>query len=783
MRSVPPVLARLAIALTFAAAHAAAAAMPLAVPLALQETAGVERRAWPASASVPLPRGRLAAPDAVWLAADERRPVPFQARALERWPDGSVRWLLLDFLADVPAGGLATYTLHDGRPPRPSGGPTVRVRQGPDGARVLDTGALRVTLPARGTALLTDLSVGGARLPGPVALPALAVASVPGGPPTRDRLTVETEGPVRSELVATGRYPQGITWEVRVAAFAGQRFLRLEHTVTNMADPHYAPVRSLLLTVPGKFASAQVGVDGHARSIGALDGRRLHELVHDDAAPALLDGKGAGRHADGWVRALGGGNAVTLVVPAFWQEYPKAFRARADGLAIDLFDGERSPLQFGTGAAKTHELWIAVAPADTATDPGELASALAAPLVALPPASWMVTSRALPQALDPAAPGAREFLARLTAAYGRYRDRERTERWDDGPPVPCEQRTEEHPRIGLYGLFNWGDWQFPGYRDRARGCDGWGNLEYDLTQVLGLAWAATGSEAFFQGFVPAARHYRDVDVIHHAPGHPDWVGLNHPHKALHFAFESPETIDLGHTWTEGLVTYHRLTGDVRALEAARGIADALVGREKRARNPRQYGWPMIALGAVYDATGQRRYLDAARAYADGAMKTYRPTPAAGDWKMGILADGLAVVHAATGDESIQSWLVAYTDTLLAGGSRWADPRFALPVGYMAALTGDLRYERAALRTVHDMKIGDWGKTLASTGRVGFRVLGPLAAGHTSGGETRTRARRTAAGDGQRLLPASDPAAALLFTGRRADGDDRHGRDEVLARLR
>jgi hypothetical protein len=761
MRTVVPVLARLAITLALAtAAHAAAAADPLAVPLEVQETAGVARHAWPATASVPLPRGRVRSADALWLGNGDRRPAPLQARALERWPDGSVRWLLLDFLADVPAGAHVTYTLHDGKAPRAVAGPSVRVQQGRDEARVLDSGALRVTVPARGTGLLADLTTGGARLGAPVALPDLVVDSVPGGPPTRERVAVETEGPVRSELLLTGRYPQGIAWEIRVAAFAGQRFLRLQHTVTNLADPHYAPVRSLTLAVPGRFGTAEVGIDGHARTLAALD-EGPHELLHDDAAPAMLDGKGVGRHADGWARASGGGVSVTLVVPSFWQEYPKAIRVGADRLALDLFAGGGSPVQMGTGAAKTHELWIAVAPENGATAPADLAAALGAPLVGLPPASWVVASRALPQALDPDGPGAREFLARLAAAYGRYRDRARTERWDDGPPVPCTERVAEHPRIGLYGLFNWGDWQFPGYRDHVRGCDGWGNLEYDLPQVLGLAWTATGSESFFQGLVPAARHYRDVDVIHHAAGHPDWVGFNHPHKALHFAFESPEKVDLGHTWTEGLVTYHRLTGEVRALEAARGIADALVGWDSRARNPRQFGWPMIALAAVYDATRERRYLDAALDYAGAAMTTYRPTPAAGDWKMGILADGLATVHAASGDDRLRRWLVAYADAVVAGGDRWQDPRFALPFGYLAALTGDARYRRVALETVRTMKIGDWGKTLASTGRIGFRLLAPLGGERTSGEGARGGAQKkaSAARDGPR--GAGDPRSPSI----------------------
>ena len=136
---------------------------------------------------------------------------------------------------------------------------------------------------------------------------------------------------------------------------------------------------------------------------------------------------------------------------------------------------------------------------------------------------------------------------------------------------------------------------------------------------------------------------------------------------------------------------------------------------------------MIALVAVYDATGERRHLEAARAYADTALGAYKPSPAGGDWKMGILADGLAAVHAATGDERIRRWLVAYADALLASPGRWSDPRYSLPLGYLAAVTGDRRYETAALTVASRLKIPALGKQLAIAGRTGFRLLAPLAA--------------------------------------------------------
>jgi hypothetical protein len=391
---------------------------------------------------------------------------------------------------------------------------------------------------------------------------------------------------------------------------------------------------------------------------------------------------------------------------------------------LDLLAAGDDPVQLGSGAAKTHELWIALEAEDVARPPAELAAALRAPLVASVPAEWSMASRALPLALAPDGPGAHDFLVRLARAVADYGQYVQSERWDDGSPVPCAAAVER-PRVGLYGALNWGDWQFPGYRDDDSGCDAWGNLEYDLPQVLGLGWAATGSRLFWDALVPAARHYRDVDIIHHSAEHPDWVGLNHPHKASHFAFESPKKVDLGHTWAEGLVTYHRLTGEARALEAARRLADALAPRASRARNPRQFGWPMLALVAVHGATGEHRYLDAARAYADGGLAAFEPSPAAGDWKMGILADGLAAVHAATGDERFRRWLVAYANAYLEAPGRFADARYALPLGYLAALTGDERYARAALAAARAVRLGTWGKPLAAMGRTGFRLLAPL----------------------------------------------------------
>src|SRR5712671_24248 len=53
----------------------------------------------PITVGVPLPRGVIKDPRRFGLVGDDLTMVPLQALPAERWPDGSIRWALLDFQA------------------------------------------------------------------------------------------------------------------------------------------------------------------------------------------------------------------------------------------------------------------------------------------------------------------------------------------------------------------------------------------------------------------------------------------------------------------------------------------------------------------------------------------------------------------------------------------------------------------------------------------------------------------------------------------------------------
>ncbi len=88
------------------------------------------RRGEPLTCGVPFPKGLTRTTDG-WTLTDGAGVTQLvQARVLDRWADGSIRWALVDTQADV-AGGATALSLHVGpnAPPAPPGGPALRVTE------------------------------------------------------------------------------------------------------------------------------------------------------------------------------------------------------------------------------------------------------------------------------------------------------------------------------------------------------------------------------------------------------------------------------------------------------------------------------------------------------------------------------------------------------------------------------------------------------------------------------------------------------------------------------
>jgi len=714
------------------------AAAPGRLALDVTESLGVARTQWPVTAGVPFAQGSM--PDVAALhLSEDGRPLPVQARVLSRWPDGSARWALLDWQVDLAPGQRRHFTVDPGAAgPQPAtrGAGALTVRDAGDHIEV-HTGPLQFAIPKTRFAIMEQVRLNGAAaIGGPVAaffnIDGKRVAAQP-----PQQVTITEAGPRRGRVELRGHYGSGFDYVVRVDAFANQPFVRVLHSFEQHSPEPYINVRQIGIDLPlalaGK-ATYHAGIDGAEPLSGALPPGGV-SLVQEDNEGFRIDGTRQAGHAAGWVDLHDAAHGLAVISRYFWQEYPQSFELRSSGVTYNLWAPDTWPAKVGMGTAKTHEMFLLFhgpqAPSRA------LLAALPQPLLARMEPQFIVATQALRNGIS-ATPASSPFLRELGAAYKRAQANADVERWDDSGQPRCpapgaadamHAAVAERPRRGFYGMFNWGDWNFHGYHDTTKGCDAWGNLEYDMTQVLALAYAATGEPGYFDGMVAAARHFSDVDHIYYAD-QPGLVGMNHPKNPLHFTFELGG-VDLGHTWTEGLLSYYYFTGDTRSLDAALGTADYLVQRLRAKAplkgNPRQFGWPQVALVAAYEASGDPRYKAAAIDYARRGMRAHpadRLTAAktgAADWKMGILAEGIAYTDSISGDPEMRAWLLRYAGAVRARGDA-IDPRYLPAVAYVGRLVHQPESTRAATAAAGRLKFGNWAKPFTIAGRLGFSLL-------------------------------------------------------------
>ncbi len=164
------------------------------VELKVVEPEGIPRTAWPVTSGVPFPQGHLASVKNLRLLGPGSTPVPAQFAPLAEWPDGSLRRVLADFQADLPAHGTANYRLAYGR--QVAGPPPATPLKVEDGDRIaVDTGAVSFVVDKKNFRLFDEVRVAGGVVAGPGALSIIDGDGHPylAGPP--DVVEIEELGP------------------------------------------------------------------------------------------------------------------------------------------------------------------------------------------------------------------------------------------------------------------------------------------------------------------------------------------------------------------------------------------------------------------------------------------------------------------------------------------------------------------------------------------------------------------------------------------------------------
>lgn len=126
------------------------------IPLAVEEPTGNPRGSWPIASGVPFPQGALASRDHVRLLDGEGREIPAQFTVLSRWPDGSIKWLLVEFLAST-SGAVTNYSLEYGNAVSPSPVEDPFVVRDAGSELIVSNGKLQLAISTRQFALFNRL--------------------------------------------------------------------------------------------------------------------------------------------------------------------------------------------------------------------------------------------------------------------------------------------------------------------------------------------------------------------------------------------------------------------------------------------------------------------------------------------------------------------------------------------------------------------------------------------------------------------------------------------------
>jgi hypothetical protein len=409
-------------------------APPLAVPLVIDSPAAA-RSAQPVTVGLPFPRGELTWPTVLTLADTSGDSVPVQAEPLARWSDGSVRWLLVDFVARGLQSGANHYQLSaaTGGVPFPVG-PLCTVSENA-GSLEMATGRVVFRLDQVGGGL-PQITLAGR----PVLTPAGTgiVLTDPKGRihrPRIERMAIEANGPVRATVRLEGKFSGAAPcrFVARLDAFAGTGLLRARLTLHNprrarhggglwdLGDPGSILFRGLSLEwavadstgcraewraePEGSAGSDESGpVEVYQDSSGGENWNSRNHLNREGRVACAFRGyrvRAATRELHGLranpiLSVQSPTAAVTVAVPEFWQQFPKSVAWASPSLRVGLF-----PEQFGDlhelqgGEQKTHTVWLEVKPARS-SEPSHGLDWVYQPAVAHAMPDWYAKSGAFP---------------------------------------------------------------------------------------------------------------------------------------------------------------------------------------------------------------------------------------------------------------------------------------------------------------------------------------------------------------------------------------------------
>lgn len=224
----------------------------------------------PIRTGVPLPRGKCRSLSSLALLDAQGNRIPAQFNALAWWPDGSLKWVLVQAFVDVPTGNAPVLTLrYAGTLSTAKPKESIKITK-TDRAMIVDTGPLRLTLSNEGSGLFDKVWLEGKEVISPEKerrnlmdlvrtespddlIPFSFFAESREDVPSTAKVEgifIERSGPLAVDICIRGRFHHeslsaglprrknlGCEFWVRMTAYAGKTYLKLQRTYVFEGNP------------------------------------------------------------------------------------------------------------------------------------------------------------------------------------------------------------------------------------------------------------------------------------------------------------------------------------------------------------------------------------------------------------------------------------------------------------------------------------------------------------------------------------------------------------------
>lgn len=590
------------------------------IAIHLREEADIPRKGEPVQLGIPLPKGALFADQAsLYLSKQSSSTgLPFQHSVTAVWPDHSVRWLLLSFLADIEARQTETLILQSARPETQPNWPEATIDTQADGEITVSTGvALFRFKPGEPSWLKTfPDSVNGSDNDS-VVEHILRCKDSGGADCTAHSDTgwqVVDHGPLSVSLELSGDWigtagKRLAQFRCRLQFWAGCQNAKLEFCIHNpqrarhpgglwdLGDPGSIHFRALGLDIAlssAETAWIQAEADGPQLETPVLQPFKLYQDSSGGEAWDSCNHLGAsgkpiprfrgyelawpgtpntqGLRAQPFSGLRGSEHQVEAYLQHFWQNFPSSLEHRDGTLHVGLFPEDvAEPYELQGGERKTQTVWL-----NYGRDKGGL--------------DWV---------REPLCPTLKPEVYEKAEAFHWFAA--------DAAEGPLERLIQEgldgpnnffakREVIDEYGWRNFGDlfadhetlYQHPDEKPLISHY----NNQYDAIYGFARQFARTGDKRWFELMDDLAGHVKDIDIYHTLQDRAEYNnGLfwhtDHylpAHTATHRTFSrhnstssTPGQTGGGpaaeHCYTTGLLYHYYLTGSDSSRQAVLDLAE------------------------------------------------------------------------------------------------------------------------------------------------------------------------------------------------------------------